>query len=68
MCSIGARGLWMEMMCIMHEGEPYGHLLVSGDPFRKSNVYGPIGAPTRQKKRSEFSPKPTANAIGVASR
>ena len=32
MCSIGARGLWMEMMCIMHEGEPYGHLLVSGRP------------------------------------
>ena len=32
MCSIGARGLWMEMMCIMHEAEPYGHLLVSGRP------------------------------------
>ena len=32
MCSIGARGLWMEMMCIMHEGEPYGHLVVSGRP------------------------------------
>jgi hypothetical protein len=32
MCSIGARGLWMEMMCIMHEAEPYGHLMVGGRP------------------------------------
>lgn len=30
MCSIGARGLWMEMICLMHEAEPYGHLLVNG--------------------------------------
>ena len=22
LCSIGARGLWMEMLCIAHEGEP----------------------------------------------
>jgi hypothetical protein len=29
-CSIGSRGLWMEMMCIAHECEPYGHLTVNG--------------------------------------
>lgn len=28
-CSIGARGLWIDMLCLMHEGEPYGHLKVS---------------------------------------
>jgi hypothetical protein len=27
MCSIGARGLWMEMICVMHEAEPYGFLV-----------------------------------------
>lgn len=27
MCSIGARGLWAEMLCVMHEAEPYGFLL-----------------------------------------
>lgn len=32
MCSIGARGLWMEMMCIMHEANPYGHLVVGDVP------------------------------------
>jgi hypothetical protein len=31
--SIGARGLWIEMMTLMHEGEPYGHLTVQGRPI-----------------------------------
>lgn len=30
MCSIAARGLWADMMCIMAEGTPYGHLAVNG--------------------------------------
>ena len=29
LCSIAARGLWAEMLCIMHEAEPYGHLTLS---------------------------------------
>jgi hypothetical protein len=29
MCSLGARGLWMEMLSIMHESSEYGHLLVN---------------------------------------
>lgn len=29
-CSLEARGLWIEMLCIMHEASPYGHLLVNG--------------------------------------
>jgi hypothetical protein len=30
MCGASARGVWMELMCIMHKAEPYGHLLVRG--------------------------------------
>lgn len=30
--SLAARGLWMEMLCVMHEGSPYGHLTVGGQP------------------------------------
>jgi len=26
--SLDARGLWIDLMCIMHKGEPYGHLTV----------------------------------------
>lgn len=32
MCSAAARGLWIEMICLMHEATPYGHLLVNGRP------------------------------------
>lgn len=31
-CTPAARCLWIEMMCLMHEAEPYGHLLVDGQP------------------------------------
>ena len=31
-CSLAARGLLVEMMCLMHSAEPYGHLLVNGAP------------------------------------
>jgi hypothetical protein len=30
LCSAAARGLWMEMLCLMHEADPYGSLLVGG--------------------------------------
>lgn len=28
--SIAARGLWIEMLCVMHEAQPYGHLILGG--------------------------------------
>jgi hypothetical protein len=31
-CSLAARGLWMEMLCIMHEATPYGHLFIGAQP------------------------------------
>ena len=30
MCSPAARGMWIEMICLMHEATPYGHLLIHG--------------------------------------
>jgi hypothetical protein len=29
-CSVTARGLWIEMLCVMHEASPYGHLILGG--------------------------------------
>lgn len=29
-CSLAARGLWMEILCLMHEAEPRGSLLING--------------------------------------
>jgi len=31
-CSLAARGLWIEMISIMHDATPYGHLTVNGRP------------------------------------
>ena len=31
-CSLAARGFWIEMLCIMHEGTPIGHLTLGGKP------------------------------------
>jgi len=30
-CSAGARGVWIELLCLMHQCEPYGHLLINGN-------------------------------------
>ena len=30
MCSLAARGLWVELLAVAHQAEPYGHVLVNG--------------------------------------
>lgn len=30
LCSLAARGLWADMICLMHKSDPYGHMLVNG--------------------------------------
>jgi len=37
-CSLTARGLWHEMNCLMHEGEPYGHLTLNGRPMTPAQL------------------------------
>lgn len=32
MCSLAARGLWIEAICLAHAAEPYGHVLINGKP------------------------------------
>lgn len=43
MCSIGARGLWLEMMCVMHEADPYGHLVTDGKPVNNRQIASLVG-------------------------
>lgn len=47
-CSIAARGLWIEMLCIMHEADPYGHLLVNGLPVSAKQLASFTGVPLRE--------------------
>lgn len=42
-CSTGARGLWMDMICYMHEGNPYGHLKVGDKVILASNLARMVG-------------------------
>lgn len=43
-CSVGARGLWIDMICLMHEGSPYGYLKVGEKVILPSNLARMVGA------------------------
>jgi hypothetical protein len=42
-CSTGARGLWIDMICFMHEGSPYGYLKVSDKVILPANLARMVG-------------------------
>ncbi len=42
--SLAARGLWMEMLCVMHEASPYGHLLIGDQPVKDDALARIVGA------------------------
>jgi len=43
-CTTGARGLWIDMICFMHEGNPYGHLKVGNKVILSTNLASMVGA------------------------
>ncbi len=48
MCGLASRGLWMEMIALLHEADPYGHLLVTGKPPTDTQLAMLAGAPSEQ--------------------
>ncbi len=42
-CSLAARGMWIEIMCIAHECEPYGTLRHNGEPLQADDIAGLVG-------------------------
>lgn len=42
-CSLAARGLWMEMLCIAHESERYGHLSINGKAMMPAQIARIVG-------------------------
>lgn len=42
-CSTGARGLWIDMICYMHEGNPYGHMKVGEKVILADNLARMVG-------------------------
>jgi len=43
-CSVGARGLWIDIICLMHEGTPYGYLKVNHKVILTPNLARMVGA------------------------
>jgi hypothetical protein len=43
LCSRAARCLWVDMLCLMHEGEPYGHLTVNNRPLSAKQLAAVLG-------------------------
>lgn len=51
LCSVGARGLWIELLCLMHEGEPYGHLTHQGRALTLDSLARLVGESAAAVKR-----------------
>lgn len=49
-CSIAARGLWIDILCIAHECDPYGHLAINGRPMTAAKLAGQVGLTAAQCK------------------
>ncbi len=50
-CSMAARGLWIELMCLMHEATPYGHLLPAGRKPTDQKLAVQVGVSVGELKR-----------------
>lgn len=50
MCGLQARGLWVEMLAIMHKATPYGHLLVNGIQPSLDDLARLAGAPLKDTR------------------
>lgn len=50
MCSLAARGLWLELIALMHEAETYGHLLVGGITPSTRQLSSLVSATERELK------------------
>lgn len=48
MCSMAARGLWIDMIALMHEATPYGHLLVSSRLPTDTQLAALVGTSSEQ--------------------
>lgn len=47
-CSLAAQGLWINVMCIAHECENYGHLSVNGKPMTAQQIGRLVGITAKE--------------------
>lgn len=51
LCSFAARGLWVDLLSLMHEGNPYGHLLLNGKKPDAKQIASLLSAQTKDVAR-----------------
>lgn len=52
MCSLAARGLWIELIGYMHEGEPYGHLTINDTSPSTADISALVGRPMTEVRKA----------------
>jgi hypothetical protein len=52
MCSLSARGLWIDLISYMHEGVPYGHLTIDGVVPDLSDLSALVGRPVAEVRKA----------------
>lgn len=52
MCSLAARGLWIELIGFAHEGEPYGHLTINGISPTMEDIASLVGRPLAEVRKA----------------
>lgn len=48
MCSLAARGLWIDLMSYMHEGQPYGYLTIDGRQPDLAGIAALVARPVKE--------------------
>jgi hypothetical protein len=51
-CSLAARGLWIDMLAIMHEARPYGHLVTDDEPMTVDDIAVIVGSKKSDVKKA----------------
>ncbi len=52
MCSLSARGLWIDLISYMAEGEPFGHLTINGISPDLAGIAGLVGRPIAEVRKA----------------
>ncbi len=52
LCSLAARGLWIDLMSYMHEGEPYGYLTIDGAQPDRHGIAALVGRPLPEVRKA----------------
>lgn len=52
MCSLAARGLWIDLISYMHEGRPYGHLTIDGTQPDMAGIASLVARPAAEVRKA----------------